>query len=89
MLVQVLFWLVPLLFLSRREQCLRIVALQHQLGVYQRQQGGRRLPLTDQDRRFWVMLRLSWPGWRDVLVMVKPDTVVGWHRRLGRWWQPR
>jgi hypothetical protein len=56
MLVQVLFWLAPLLFLSRRDHCFRIVALQHQLGVYQRQQGGRRLQLTDQDRRFWVML---------------------------------
>jgi len=28
MFVQVLFWLVPLLFLSRRDQCFRIIALQ-------------------------------------------------------------
>ena len=21
-----------------------------------------------------------WPRWRDVLVMVQPETVVGWHR---------
>ncbi len=61
MFVQLLPWMVPLLFLNRRDQCLRIIALQQQLEVYQRQQGGRRLQLTDQDRRFWVMLRRRWP----------------------------
>ena len=37
--------------------------------------------------RFWVMLRRRWPRWREALVIVKPETVVAWHRRLGRWWQ--
>jgi putative transposase len=89
MFMQLLFWMVPLLFLGRREQLLRIVALQQQLEVYQRQQNGRRLQLTDEDRRFWVMLRKRWPRWREALVIVKPETVVAWHRRLGRWWQRR
>jgi hypothetical protein len=89
MFVQLLLWMVPLLFLSRREQCLRIVALQQQLEVYQRQQNGRRLQLTEEERRFWVMLRKRWPRWRDALVIVKPETVVAWHRTLGRWWQRR
>ena len=89
MFVQVLFWLVPLLFLSRRDQCFRIIALQQQLDVYERQQGRRRLLLTEADRRFWVMLRRRWPRWRDALVIVKPATVVDWHRKLGRWWQRR
>ena len=89
MFVQLLFWLVPLLFLGRRDQCFRIIALQQQLEVYQRQQSGRRLQLTDADRRFWVMLRRRWPRWREALVIVKPETVVAWHRKLGRWWQRR
>jgi hypothetical protein len=67
MLVKALLWVIPLLFLSRRDQCSRIAVLQHQLNVYQRQQRGRRLQLTDEDRRFWVMLRRSWPGGRDSL----------------------
>jgi hypothetical protein len=25
-------------------------------------------------------LRQTWARWKDVLVIVKPDTVVGWHR---------
>lgn len=89
MFMRVLFWVIPLLFLGRRDYCLRIVALQQQLAVYQRQQNGRRLRLTDEDRRLWVMLRRRWPRWRDALVIVQPETVVAWHRKLGRWWQRR
>ena len=48
-----------------------------------------RLTLADIDRRFLVALRDSWPRWRDALVIVKPETVVAWHRagfrRFGRW----
>jgi len=89
MFVQLLLGLVPLLFLGRRDQCFRIIALQQQLEVYRREQGGKRLQLTDDERRFWVMLRKRWPRWREALVIVKPKTAVAWHRRLGRWWQPR
>jgi hypothetical protein len=32
------------------------------------------------DRAFWLVLRRVWARWRDVLVIVKPDTVVRWHR---------
>jgi len=56
MFVRLLLWMVPLLFLNRRDQCLRIIALQQQLEVYQRRQRGRRLQLTEEDWRFWVCL---------------------------------
>jgi putative transposase len=26
------------------------------------------------------MLRQLWARWTDVMVLVKPDTVLGWHR---------
>jgi transposase InsO family protein len=32
------------------------------------------------DRFFWTTLRRCWSRWADVLVIVKPETVVGWHR---------
>jgi hypothetical protein len=32
------------------------------------------------DRSFWLALPRLWPRWADVLVIVKPDTVVRWHR---------
>jgi transposase InsO family protein len=33
------------------------------------------------DRIFWVSLSKLWSGWRSALVIVQPDTVVGWHRQ--------
>ena len=32
------------------------------------------------DRGLWVLLRRFWTDWAKVLVIVKPDTVVRWHR---------
>jgi putative transposase len=29
---------------------------------------------------FWTTLRHFWSRWTDVLVIVKPETVIGWHR---------
>jgi transposase InsO family protein len=42
------------------------------------------------DRIFWILLRRFWSLWKDVLVIVKPDTVVGWHRAgFRRYWRWR
>ncbi len=30
---------------------------------------------------FWVFLRRVWSGWRDGLVLIKPSTVLAWHRQ--------
>ena len=37
--------------------------------------------LTPPDRVLWVWLSAVWNGWRSVLVIVKPDTVIAWHRK--------
>ena len=36
--------------------------------------------LNQFDRLFWIILRCSWSQWAEVLVAVKPETVVGWYR---------
>jgi len=36
------------------------------------------------DRFFWVTLRRFWPRWKETLVIIRPDTVVRWHR-AGFW----
>ena len=54
-------------------------ALRHQLAVLQRQARGRPR-LRPGDRLFWAWLSRLWPGWRHALVIVKPDTVLRWHR---------
>jgi putative transposase len=33
------------------------------------------------DRLLWVWLSQLWNGWRSALVIVKPETVIAWHRR--------
>jgi putative transposase len=39
-----------------------------------------RPPLNNLDRYFWLALRRIWPRWADALILVKPKTVVAWHR---------
>ena len=59
---------------------LEIIALRHQLGVLQRKVPTRpRLKVTD--RWLWVALSRLWSDWRSSLVIVKPGTVVAWHRK--------
>lgn len=44
------------------------------------------------DRAFWITLSQLWSGWKDVLHVVRPETVVRWHREGFRWfwaWRSR
>jgi putative transposase len=58
-----------------------LLALRHQLLVLQRQRGRRRVQLRAADRLLWVALARVWSHWRDALILVTPETVIGWHRR--------
>src|ERR1039457_894721 len=58
-----------------------IIALRHQLLVLQRLNRGRRPQLKLLDRLLWVCLSQLWAGWRSALLIVKPETVIAWHRR--------
>lgn len=57
-----------------------VLALRHQLLVLQRGQK-QRLRLSAADRLLWVCLAHIWSQWREALRMVKPETVVAWHRK--------
>jgi hypothetical protein len=41
------------------------------------------------DRAFWVLVSRAWSRWADVLVIVRPETVVAWHRRGFAWFWAR
>src|SRR6266852_4003017 len=58
-----------------------ILALRHQLLVLQRGNRNHRLELSAKDRTLWVWLSRFWPGWRSALLIVKPETVIAWHRK--------
>jgi hypothetical protein len=67
---------------------LEILALRQQVAVLKRKRP--RPSLNRLDRFFWTTLRHIWPRWSDVLVIVKPETVVGWHRAGFRlYWRSR
>jgi hypothetical protein len=40
-----------------------------------------RVHLCAADRLFWVWLSKLWSGWRSALAIVKPATVISWHRQ--------
>src|SRR5438128_11803906 len=65
-------------FRSRYNLGIEILALRQQLGVLKRKHPCARLRI--EDRIFWTLLRRLWPAWSRVLVIVKPETVVAWHR---------
>ena len=76
------------MFKASAELRLENLALRQQLGVLRRS-APKRLKLTPADRLFWVWLRRVWADWKSALMIVKPETVVAWHRRgfrlLWRW----
>jgi putative transposase len=59
------------------------LALRHQIGVLQRS-AKKRLALNNADRLFWIGLSRGWADWRSALRIVKPDTVIAWHRKAFR-----
>lgn len=69
---------VASLLSNRPALVLENLALRHQLAVLQRR--ARRPKLHAVDRLLWVGLSRLWPRWKELLVIVKPDTVVAWHR---------
>src|SRR3981189_3656900 len=74
---------------SRASLELELVALRHQVTVMRRQHPGR-LRLFSTDRLLWVWLYRIWPQVLDAMVLVKPATVVQWHRKGFRlYWRRR
>src|SRR5947209_4067731 len=63
---------------SRSDTALEVLPLRQQVAVLKRKRP--RPVLNSMDRLFWTTLRSSWSRWSDVLVIAKPETVVGWHR---------
>jgi putative transposase len=65
---------------TRASLQLEILALRHQLVVLHRT-NKKRIRLRASDRVLWIVLSQFWPRWRNCLLLVKPDTVIAWHRK--------
>ena len=77
-LLRLLLGLVARFLLPRCDLVLENLALRQQLGVLKWKHPQPRLAASD--RLFWVTLRRLWPGWKQTLILVQPETVVRWHR---------
>ena len=75
-------WIVSMVARRLRSRAaveLENLALRHQLHVLRRQRPGRPR-LFAIDRLLWIWLYRIWPRCLDAMVLVKPTTVVQWHR---------
>ena len=77
-LLRLLFGLLVRSLRSRRGLLLENLALRQQLAVLAIKYPQPRLSVPD--KLFWVLLRRVWSGWKLALVLLQPDTVIGWHR---------
>jgi putative transposase len=72
---------------GHRELVLENLTLRQQLAAVHRTT---RCRLRARDRLFWVALAGSWRNWHTALIIVRPDTVIRWHRDwLRRRWTHR
>ena len=62
-----------------RAVALENLALRQQVAVLRRTL--QRPRLRARDRLFWLLLAQAWRDWRTALLIVRPDTVVRWHRQ--------
>jgi putative transposase len=76
---------IGLICRGHRAVALENLALRQQVAALTRTV--KRPPLRTRDRLFGILLAKAWSEWRTALIVVRPDTVVRWHRQwLRRRW---
>ncbi len=77
--IKAAFQTIRSLFRSREDLALENLALRQQVAVLKRENPKPKIRWFD--RAFWVGLRSFWLNWINALIIVKPETVVGWHKQ--------
>ena len=77
-LLRLFFILLAQSLRTHHHLLLENLALRQQVLVLARHRPRPRF--SSADRFLWVMLRRFWPRWQRALILVQPETVVGWHR---------
>ncbi len=85
-ILRVILLLFRALFPDRSQLALENLALRQQLAVRKRRV--KRPGLCRRDRLFWACLARVWDQWRSALILVRPETVLRWHRQgFGYFWR--
>src|SRR6266446_8227771 len=64
---------------TRADLTFENLALRQQLALLRRH--SKRPQFGRLDRAFWVWLSTRWAGWNEALHLVRPETVIRWHRQ--------
>lgn len=78
-MLRTLFQAAGAVFKSRAQLIAENLCLRQQLVVLKRRE--RRPALQDSDHRFWIVVCRCYTRWRETLIVVQPETVLGWHRK--------
>jgi len=78
-MIRYLAYAFTAIFKSKSRLVAENLCLRQQLVVLKRRQA--RPWLRDADRRFWGLTCRWFSEWSDSLIVVKPDTVIRWHRK--------
>ena len=82
--LQIFAWFITSLFKTNLQKDLEIVTLRNQLSIFQQKLTNNKMskPLfTSAFRQLWVLLSKIFTNWKSSLLLVKPETVVKWHRK--------
>ena len=83
-LVVHLLTVVRALVADRTRLAMENLVLRQQINILKR--GVKRARLADSDRVFWVGIHRIFKEWKEHLVVVKPETVIRWHRNGFRYY---
>ena len=78
-LVNALLVVIRAALVSRTRLAVENLALRQQLAVFKR--ATKRPRLRRGDRIFWSWLSHVWSDWHSAVIIVKPETVIRWHRQ--------
>ena len=78
-MLNLLFSILISLFKNHSALAMENIALRQQLSIYHH--SNKRPKIRLRDRLFWILLSRYWKNWKDAVIIVKPETVIGWHRK--------
>jgi putative transposase len=78
-IIKAIYFLVRAFFVCHLSLAAENLALRQQVAVYKHSV---KCPnLRPRGRVFWVWLSRLWSNWRSALAIVRPETVLKWHRQ--------
>jgi hypothetical protein len=70
---------IPNLFKTRAQLQIETVFLRKQLEIIDR--SNEKIKIKNRDRFFFVVMKSIFNRWRESLIIIKPETVIKWHRK--------